>query len=222
MRACLGAIVALALTACTPQATLLASLVPEGTLSALLSQAERVEDANRRKIAALEQSKDWEGLARFAEDSIKRDPYTADWRLVAGYAYTQQQQHARAAESYLEAVRLQPDVTLYWTMLAHSYRAAGQPQRAVSALDNALLAHRGDPQLHWLLGETQSDLRRWHPAAAAYRSALALDPDYAPAWRGLERAYRESGRPEEAREAQRMVERLNAKPAASSQAAQPR
>lgn len=199
----------LALTGCSPQANLLMAVLPEGTTSTLLGQMQRVEDGNRRKIAELEQRKDWQGLARFAAENVKRDPYTPDWWLVSGYAYTQLEDHVRAAESYAEAVRLEPDVTLGWSLLAQSYRAAGQPRRAARALDNALLARRDDPQLYFLLGETDSDLARWSPAVEAYREAVKLDESLGPAWYGLARAYGELGRDDEAREAARVLEKLD-------------
>jgi tetratricopeptide (TPR) repeat protein len=114
---------------------------------------------------------------------------------------------------------LEPDVSLGWSLLAQAYRSAGQPQRAANSLNNALLARRDDPQLHWLLGETESDMRRWQQAVTAYRAALQVDERYLPAWRGLQRAYSESGRTDDAREAQRMLERLTAEQSAKAKAA---
>lgn len=210
MKTYLLALAAMLCAGCTPQAALLATALPENTSSVLLSKTQRVEDANRRRIVAYEQSGDWAGLAKFAEDNLKRDAHTPDWWLVAGYAYTQQQKHARAADCYLEAVRLEPDVSLHWSLLAQAYRASGQPQRAAKALDNALLARRDDPQLYWLLGESESDMRRWREAVSAYRAAIGVDAKHLPSWDGLQRAYSASGRVEEAREAQRMVDVLKA------------
>ena len=200
------------LSGCTPQAALLASAVPDGTASVLLSHTEHVPDANRRHIVALEQRHDWAGLARFADDNIRRDPHTPDWLLVAGYAYTQQGRHDQAAERYREAVRLEPDESLGWTLLAQSYRAAGHPQRAANTLDNALLARRDDPRLFALLGDTQIDMQRWSDAISAYRDAVRLDAEYVPAWQGLQRAYAGAGRTREAQEAERMVQRLQEAP----------
>jgi tetratricopeptide (TPR) repeat protein len=220
MKPCALLVLAALVAGCTPQTMLLASAVPDGTASALLSQTQRVEDSNRRRIVAFEQNRDWAGLARFAEDNIKRDAHTPDWWMVAGYAYTEQGKHARAAECYLEGVRLEPDASLGWSLLAQSYRAAGQPERAANALNNALLARRDDAQLYWLMGETQSDMRRWQPAIAAYRDALQANEQYLPAWRGLERAYTETGRAEDAREAGRMLDRYTAEQAAKAKALQ--
>ena len=210
---------ALVQTACTPQTALVAAAVPSGTTSVLLSQTERVRDDNRRQIVAYEQARDWTGLARLADENLKRDPHTPDWRLIAGYAYTQLGQHAQAAAQYAEAVRLEPDMTLYWTLLAQSWRAAGQPERALAVLDNASLARRDDPQIPVLQGDIRLDQGRATAAIQAYRTALAIDERHVPAWRGLERAHRASGNSDEAvragREAQRITESVATKPAAS-------
>lgn len=210
---------ALLQAACTPQTALMAAAVPSGTTSVLLSQTERVRDDNRRQIVAYEQARDWSGLARFAEENLKRDPHTPDWRLIAGYAYTQLGEPVKAAAEYAEAVRLEPDMTLYWTLLAQAWRAAGQPERAVAVLDNAFLARRDDPQIPVLQGDIQLDQGRASAAIRAYRAALAIDERHLPAWRGLERAYRASGNQDEAvraaREAQRIVDSPAVKPAAS-------
>lgn len=222
MKTCVSWMFAALLAGCSPQTALLATAVPDGTVSTLLSQTQRVEVSNRRKIVALERERDWTGLARFAEDNIRRDPHTPDWWLVAGYAYTQQEKHARAAECYVEAVRLEPDVALGWSLLAQSHRAAGQPERAANALDKALLAVRDDPQLHWLMGETQSDMQRWRYAIAAYRDAIRIDERHLASWRGLQRAYAQSGRAEDARDAGRTLERLTAEQAAKTKAAAPK
>lgn len=210
---------ALAQTACTPQTALMAAAVPSGTTSVLLSQTERVRDDNRRQIVALEQARDWTGLARFADENVKRDPHTPDWRLIAGYAYTQLGEPTTAAAQYAEAVRLEPDMTLYWTLLAQSWRTAGQPERALAVLDNAALARRDDPQIPVLQGDIRLDQGRATAAIQAYRAALTIDERHVPAWRGLERAYRANGNQDEAvraaREAQRIVETPVMKPAAS-------
>jgi tetratricopeptide (TPR) repeat protein len=211
---------ALAGAGCTPQTALLAAAVPPGTASVLLSQTQRVADDNRRRIAALDAARDWPELARFAEAQIKRDPHTPDWWFVAGYAEAQQGAAARAAERYAEAVRLEPDVTLYWSLLAQAWRAAGQPNRALAVLDNALLARRDDAPLHVLQGDIRLEQGRTAAALNAYRAALAVDERHVPAWQGIERAYRADGRTGEADAASREWRRLSK--AAGARAVPPR
>lgn len=207
---------ALAAAGCTPQAALVASLLPDGTVPVLLAHLERLDDTNRRRIVSLEQRRDWEGLARFAEDNLGRDAHSAEWWLVAGYAYSQAGQRARAIECYAEAVRLAPDEILGWNLLAHAQRAHGQPLQAVRTLENALLVRRDSAVTHYLLGESLSDLGRDEAAVAAYREALALDRLLVPAWAGLERAYLRLERNAEAAQAREALERIRSAPAAGS------
>lgn len=197
------------LNACTPQASLLMAVLPEGTTSVLLGQMQHVEDANRRRIVELEQRNDWQGLAAFAEENLKRDPHTEDWWIVAGYAYTKLGQHERARQCYGEVIRMAPDLELGWGLLAESYRATGESRQAIATLDRALLARPDDVRLLYLLGETYADTQRWKDAARAYQASLKSDASYAPAWYGLGLAYLSLGQTDPARDAVRALEKLD-------------
>ena len=197
------------LAACTPQAGLLMSLLPDGTVPILLSNLARVNEANRQRLEDFERRGDWNGLARFAEENLARDKSNADWWLVAGYAYSRLGQHQRATERYDEAVRLAPEEAIGWNLLAQSYRATGQAQRAISTLNNALLALRDAPVTFYLLGESYSDIGRFDLASVAYQEALKIDSDFAEAWFGMGRSYLRLGRSAEAGEIVIVLERLN-------------
>ena len=160
LRAILTCLALAALAGCTPQAALVSALLPDGTLSTLLSHLQREEDTNRRKVVELEGRRDWDGLAKFAEGHLATDRHNADWWLIAGYAHSQAGRHPRAIECYDELLRLAPDDMLGWNLLAQSYRAAGQPQRAVRTLNNALLVRGDDPQTWFVLGGAYGDLGR--------------------------------------------------------------
>ncbi|MBI1964788.1 MAG: tetratricopeptide repeat protein [Betaproteobacteria bacterium] len=210
-----GLVLALsALAGCTPQAALVSSLLPDGTVSTLLSHLEREEDGNRRKVVELEGRRDWDGLAKFAEEHLAKDRHNADWWFVAGYAHTQAGRHSRAVESYDELLRLAPDDMLVWNLLAQSYRAAGRPQRAVQTLNNALRLRQEAPESWFLLGESYSDLSRHDQAAAAYRGAVKLQPGFAQAWVGLGQAQARLGRLADFNETVRTLEKLDPKAAA--------
>ena len=64
-----AALACAALAACTPMHQLLFSLIPDGTIPTLLSHLERESDTNRQRVAELEKAADWEGLAKFADES---------------------------------------------------------------------------------------------------------------------------------------------------------
>lgn len=198
-----------ALAACTPQAGLVLSLMPDGTIPIVLSNLQGVDEPNLRRISELERRGDWEGLARFAETNIARDRFSADWRTVAGYAYSRLGQHERAIESHAQAVRLAPDQMIGWTLLAQAYREAGQPARAVTTLERALLVRRDSRVMLYLLGEAYSDLGRLKSALGAYGEALQLDGEFAEAWFGMGRAYGRLGRTAEAEKVVQVLQRLN-------------
>lgn len=210
-----SSIIALALSfvlgACTPQAALLASLIPEGTVSTLLGHLERVGDENRQRVLALERAKNWDELARFAELNLAKEPSNADWWLIAGYARSEAGDHRAAAKAFAEAVRLEPDAALGWNMLAQSHRAAGDSARAVNVLNNAMFAVRDAPLTVFLLGESYSDIGRYEQAVTAYQQAIAMEAKFPAAWFGLGRAYARLGRMEEARQARVRLEELDPK-----------
>ena len=205
-------------TACTPQQMLLNALIPDGTASVLLGHMQGVPDANRLRVAELEKQGDWAGLAKFAEDNIAKDAFSAEWRVVAGYARSQLRDYPRAIAHFSELVRMAPDDSTGYHFLAETQRAAGQPERAVTTLERALLVVRESPVTYQLLGEANSDLTRYVPAAAAYRRALAIDPDYGDAWFGLGRASLRLARNSDVREALRALEQMRSPRAAELRA----
>jgi len=195
-------------TACTPQQALISALVPDGTASVLLGHMQSVPDANRQRVVEFEQRGDWAGLAKFAEDNIAKDAFSSEWRVIAGYAQSQLRDYPKAIVHFSELVRMAPDDATGYHFLAETQRAAGQPERAVTTLERALLVVRESPVTYQLLGEANSDLARYVPAAAAYRRALAIDPMYEQAWFGLGRASLRLARNGDAREALRALEQM--------------
>lgn len=202
-----GACVAFCL-GCTPQQILMQALIPDGTTSMLLSHLQTVEDGNRRRVIEMEQKGDWAGLSRFADRNIAADPFSPEWRMIGGYAQLQLRDYSGAMTYFSEMIRLAPDDAAGYHFLAETQRAAGQPERAVTTLERALLVVRESPLTHQLLGEAYSDLGRFRPAAASYQRALALEPMLADAWFGMGRASLQLGRAADARDALTELERL--------------
>ena len=215
---CLTVAAVLAVAACTPQQALISALVPDGTLSVLMGHMQGVPDANRQRVAELEQKGDWAGLAKFAEDNIAKDPFSSGWRMVAGYAQSRLSDYPKAIAHFTELVRMTPDDPTGYHFLAEAQRAAGQSDRAVNTLERALLVVRESPVTFQLLGEANSDLARYVPATTAYRRALAIDPYYDDAWFGLGRASLRLARNADVREALRALEQLRSPRAAQLRA----
>lgn len=189
------------LAACTPQQMLLSALVPDGTASVMLGNLQGIADTNRQRIAELEQRGDWPGLAAFAEQNISRDPFSAEWRLVAGYAWSQAREFGRASAQFAEMVRIAPDEVLGYHLLAEAQRESGQPERAVVTLERALQIDREPAQTLRLQGDALFAAGSNTEAFSAYRRALSLDSRLEPAWWGYGRAALRLGRMVEARQA---------------------
>lgn len=218
LRRCLAVLALLFGGACTPQQALLSALVPDGTASVLLGHMQGTADVNRQRVADLEKQGDWSGLAKFAEDNIVRDGFSAEWRLVAGYARSQLREYPQAIAHFSELVRLAPDDAAGYHFLAETQRVAGQPERAVTTLERALLVVRESSVTFRLLGDANSDAARYVPAATAYRRALAIDAADAEAWFGLGRASLRLARSSDAREALRALEQMRSPRAAELKA----
>lgn len=218
LRPLLAAGAMLVAAACTPQQMLLNALIPDGTTSMLLSHLQGVEDGNRRKIVDMEQRGDWAGMARFADANIATDPFSPEWRMIGGYARLQLRDYAGAQGYFSEMIRLSPDDATGYHFLAEAQRVGGEPQRAVTTLERALLVVRDSPLTDQLLGEAYSDLRRFQPAAAAYRRALGINPRLPDAWFGLGRAAVQLGRGADAEEALRALQEMQSPRAVQLQA----
>lgn len=205
--------------ACTPQAALLASLVPQGTVDVLLGNLERVSYENRERVGALTSRGAWKELAALAAGELEKDRSNADWWLLAGYAHSQMLEHKVAAEAYAHVIRIEPDNPSGWHLLAQTHREAGEPHRAVNVLNNALPALRDSALTYYLLGESYSDLKRYGEAAASYEGALKLEQQFPSAWFSLGMAYQRLGRSADARRAAVYLEKLDPKLAARLTAA---
>lgn len=193
----------------TPAQQLLLAVIPDGTLVTLLSHFERTPSANGQRVAELEKRGDWPALVRFAEDNLDKDRSAAVWWMVSGYAYSRQKQHARAIQSFRELVRLEPDMADSWNFLAQEHRAAGDPRRAITIIENALLVLRESATTLLILGDAHGDLQRFDAAVRAYRQALDIDGGLTPAWAGLARSYVRLGRAPEAENIARSMEKSN-------------
>lgn len=194
---------------CTPQSALLMGLLPDGTVSRLLTHLEGQDDEYKKRVLEMEARKDWNGISRLADQNVARDRNNADWQFVAGYAHAQAGRPGRAAEAFGELTRLRPNEPEGWHLLAQAYRDNKQPQRAVQALNTAHQLQKGSAASYFLLGESYADMDRDLPAADAYRQAVQIDADFTPAWFGLGRASARLGRREDFERSMKSLQRLD-------------
>jgi predicted Zn-dependent protease len=149
---------------CAPQSAFLMGLLPDGTVSALLAHVDSQNEPLKKLVYDLESRKDWNGLAKLADDNLAINRNHADWWFISGYAHGEAKRPGRAADSFGNLVRLAPDEPVNWTLLAQALRDSKQPQKAVQALGTAHQLRRGTPASYYLLGESYSDLDRDLPS----------------------------------------------------------
>ena len=211
VKAALLAAVLLAFLGCTPQSAFLIGMLPDGTISALLSHVDSQNEPLRKLVYDMEVRKDWNGLAKLADENLNINRNSADWWFISGYAHSQASRPGRAADSFGHVVRLAPEDPANWTLLAHALRDSKQPAKAVQALGTAHQLRRGTPASYYLLGESYADLDRDLPAISAYREALQIDADFAKAWFGLGRSSARLGRTADYEAALKSLNRLDPK-----------
>jgi len=89
-------------------------------------------------------------------------------------------------------VRASPGNVPFLTRLASAQLAAGNPERALAALGEAIARNPRLEFLHLELADTYLTLLRLGEAERTYRVALGLNPRLARAWLGLARTVRQA------------------------------
>jgi adenylate cyclase len=103
-----------------------------------------------------------------------------------------------------QAVALNPNSNVAWSIRGQVYRIAGQPEKAVRSFERAIRISPVDPALHRSfsgMGMAFIELRRFDEAIVAGKKARRQNPSYPPAYRCLASAFAHLGRDAEAREA---------------------
>ncbi len=128
----------------------------------------------------------------------------ADTRLVLANSYRALGKNDEAIEQYNEAILFVPEFTEAYQGLEACYRDAGRDKEArwagamaelssgkyseaAARLEQLANEAPGMKEVRWGLGMAYARLKEDEKAAAAFRAALAIDPDYQPAKDGLAR-----------------------------------
>lgn len=148
--------------------------------STLVGRGEAFEQ--QQLIAELNRRQDWPALLHFAEEQQRRDPYSSDWGVIAGYAWLRSRDYPKAAVILSRVTQRNPEDIGAWNLLGESQRLSGQPGRAAQTLEHASTIGRSSFVTFFLLGEAYRDSNRLDRAAAAYREAVRLEPEFARGW----------------------------------------
>lgn len=125
--------------------------------------------------------KDFKASRALAEQLLNQSPNSLRLLMLAG-ACEYQMQHYSLADALLgRALKLAPNLLAARHLLAQSQLRAGQPDKAIEALQPVLKSARPDATSLGLLGEAYLDLGDSKQSEAAFRQALkgdagALDP----------------------------------------------
>ncbi len=177
--------------------------------------ARHMDERTGREIVELDQKQDWPGMLRLARVELQREPGSAEWWFLQGYALARQGQHAEAIASYEQAVRISPEDEGSWLSMAQSQIELGQPERAIRTYQQVLHYRPESAQAYLGLAELYQRQGQADLAISNYRESVRYEPDGAQAWYGLAVAYQRSGQRERRDEALEGLRKLD--PAAADQ-----
>ncbi|HEV2294254.1 MAG TPA: tetratricopeptide repeat protein [Tepidisphaeraceae bacterium] len=127
------------------------------------------------------------------QKAVALKPDYAEAYLNLGVIAEAQNQPDDAIRYYELAVRNKLDYAIGHNNLANVLRASGRPQEALIHYSQVLRLQPRRADVHANMGATFLQLRQVDNAIAAFRTALAIDPNLEPARRGLEYALRLRG-----------------------------
>ncbi len=171
-----------------------ASLLYEQSLKA----AEAFKGNEKRKAAAearanngvaisAELHKDWAGMQKHAEASLKVNPKDPVALQLLGQALFEQDKPEAALEKFREAAKLDPRIHTPESILAQLYEKRGDRQKAAQWMITALKANERDLRTRLDATQWAIDTGQFDQAEAQARSALVIDPNslQAKVFRGL-------------------------------------
>ena len=181
--------------------------LPQHATPRVASGTSEVQWLNR--AAALETSKDWQGLRALAERWIKAQPRRAIAWGVLGEADGNLGQYAKAIEADRQALQINPQDAKAWNNLGADYDGAGQYAKAIEADRQALQINPRYAKAWYNLGNAYNNAGQYPQAIDADRRALKINPRYAEAWNNLGDAYDQTGQYGRAIDAERQALKIN-------------
>ncbi len=145
------------------------------------------------RAAALETSKDWQGLQVLADRRLKAQPQSASAWFALGEADGNLGQYAQAIEAYRQGLQINPQDADAWNNLGADYDGAGQYAKAIDAERQALQINPQDAHAWYVLGLAYGVAGQWAQAISALDQALQINPQDADAWMDLGIAYIQAG-----------------------------
>jgi tetratricopeptide (TPR) repeat protein len=166
----------------------LAAILAVTFVGAISAQA---NDYSAAGASAYVQSKDYQGLLRYATAWSRAEPNNADAWSYLGVVYgiylkqpDKLNEDADAVGAISHAIKLNPNQPNYYNNLAAAYAEMARWQDAFNTLnDEEPLAERLNNAAVWYkLGNGYARLEQARPTVSAYQHAIRLNPNLAQAW----------------------------------------
>jgi tetratricopeptide (TPR) repeat protein len=125
-----------------------------------------------------------EALALY-QRAVQLDPSRADSHCNLGYALLDARRVTEAVASFRGALALQANGVLAHLGLAAALRVQSLPAEAEASSQLALAAEPRNPGALSLLGELRADRGQFAEAQELFERAIAVDPDFVPAYGGI-------------------------------------
>lgn len=126
-----------------------------------------------------QEAEDWDALIAQYRDAVRNEPRNAEYFTELGYAYLGKREYKQAEKACLNAIRLDPTISVPYFNLASIYHEMGDDEKALSYLHKCLRIKPVNADTYGLLGWIHESLGNYEVAAAAYRESLMRDPENA-------------------------------------------
>lgn len=121
---------------------------------------------------------DFRATEKYCRQILKFDKHFADAHFYLGNAYKEQGKPQDAINSYLDAIRCNPNQAGAYLWLGNLYRETWQHDKAETTFNKALTLFPNSPEFHYDLGNTYKTQGKIPRAVECFKKALSLKPDY--------------------------------------------
>jgi Flp pilus assembly protein TadD len=142
-----------------------------------------------RAANELNQRKDWNGLAQFSAEWVKREPNNYDAWCDLAVAHTRLNQLNDGIAAFNRASEIKPNEPGVWHALAICYSKGDNLDAAYKAVSqgehNCVAAGTMNWHYWYIYGNDFGTLQRFDRAKQAFRNAIAGNPRFGEAWSNL-------------------------------------
>ncbi len=150
-----------------------------------LSQSSPSKGKDALYVAALSAltEKDIDGYVKGLESVIKADPEDKRARAELANHYRNTQKYPEAVAEFEKALAIDPSFGYALNLLAYTYGAMGETEKAIKTFDVYASSHPGDANPVDSMGDLYFSLGKFDLARAKYQQALAIKPGFASTWK---------------------------------------